>query len=210
MTLITAVTNILCKRVTEEQAKQFALDNYGVLATYIRGQMIDKIKKSVLLILLLFSLSAKSQENYPFVSVGFDVANAIAGSKPTNNKSSLDAQIKAGAVYKSNEVYIQYENFNRISFQQYGLGYNRIIYPFYKVDLVFGVETGSIVRGSGFNWLYYGGNIELRYDLTKKLQLSLQGNYRSRKDIEALYNTKQKEFRGSGFINIIYKIGKRN
>lgn len=45
MTLTTAVTNILCKRVTDEQAKQFALDNYGILATYIRGQLIDKIKK---------------------------------------------------------------------------------------------------------------------------------------------------------------------
>lgn len=45
MTLTIAVTNILCKRVTDEQAKQFALDNYGVLATYIRGQLIDKIKK---------------------------------------------------------------------------------------------------------------------------------------------------------------------
>ena len=45
MTLTIAVTNILSKRVTDEQAKQFALDNYGVLATYIRGQLIDKIKK---------------------------------------------------------------------------------------------------------------------------------------------------------------------
>ena len=45
MTLKTAVTNILSKKVTDEQAKQFALDNYGVLATYIRGQLIDKIKK---------------------------------------------------------------------------------------------------------------------------------------------------------------------
>lgn len=45
MTLTTTVTNILSKRVIDEQAKQFALDNYGVLATYIRGQLIDKIKK---------------------------------------------------------------------------------------------------------------------------------------------------------------------
>ena len=45
MTLTTTVTNLLNKRVTDEQAKQFALDNYGVLATYIRGQLIDKIKK---------------------------------------------------------------------------------------------------------------------------------------------------------------------
>ena len=45
MTLTTAVTNILCKRVTDEQAKQFALDNYGVLATYIRQEFINSIKK---------------------------------------------------------------------------------------------------------------------------------------------------------------------
>ena len=45
MTLTTTVTNLLNKRVTDEQAKQFALDNYGILATYIRGQLIDKIKK---------------------------------------------------------------------------------------------------------------------------------------------------------------------
>jgi len=206
MTLTIAVTNILCKRVTDEQAKQFALDNYGVLATYIRGQLIDKIKKSVPLLLLFFSLSAKSQENYPFLSFGFDVANAIVGSAPTNNKPSLDGQIKVGAMFQSNEAYIQYENFNKIGFQQYGLGYNRVVYPFYKVDLAFGLETGSIIRKGGFNWLYYGGNIELRYDLTSEIQLSLQGNYRSRNDIEALYNTKQKEFRASGFINIIYKL----
>ena len=45
MTLTTTVTNILCKRVTDEQAKQFALDNYGVLATYIRQEFINSIKK---------------------------------------------------------------------------------------------------------------------------------------------------------------------
>ena len=45
MTLKTAVTNILSKRVTDEQVKQFALDNYGVLATYIRQEFINKIKK---------------------------------------------------------------------------------------------------------------------------------------------------------------------
>jgi hypothetical protein len=44
MTLTTTVTNILHKRVTEEQAKQFALDNYGILATYIRQQFISSLK----------------------------------------------------------------------------------------------------------------------------------------------------------------------
>lgn len=45
MTLTIAVTNILNKKVTEEQAKQFALDNYGLLATYIRQQMLEKIMR---------------------------------------------------------------------------------------------------------------------------------------------------------------------
>jgi len=45
MTSLTAtVTNILYRRVTEEEAKQFALDNYGVLATYIRQQFVNDIK----------------------------------------------------------------------------------------------------------------------------------------------------------------------
>lgn len=45
MTLTTTVTNLLNKRVTDEQAKTFALENYGVLATYIRQEFINKIKK---------------------------------------------------------------------------------------------------------------------------------------------------------------------
>ncbi len=45
MTLTTTVTNILSKRVTEEEAKQFALDNYGILATYIRQQAYAKLVK---------------------------------------------------------------------------------------------------------------------------------------------------------------------
>lgn len=45
MTLTTAVTNILNKKVTDEYAKQFALDNYGILATYIRQQMLQGIMK---------------------------------------------------------------------------------------------------------------------------------------------------------------------
>lgn len=40
--LVTTVTNILNKRVTETEAKQFALDNYGILATHIRQNFIEK------------------------------------------------------------------------------------------------------------------------------------------------------------------------
>jgi hypothetical protein len=45
MNLVVAVTNILCKRVTEEEAKEFALKNYGLLACYIRARQIDKLIK---------------------------------------------------------------------------------------------------------------------------------------------------------------------
>jgi hypothetical protein len=45
--LVTTVTNILNKRVTEEEAKQFALNNYGILATYIRQEYVKSIKAGV-------------------------------------------------------------------------------------------------------------------------------------------------------------------
>jgi hypothetical protein len=45
MTLTQTVTNILNKRVTDQEAKMFAFYNYGILATYIRGQLIDDIMK---------------------------------------------------------------------------------------------------------------------------------------------------------------------
>lgn len=41
--LISAVTNILNKKVNEEEAKEFALKNYGVLAAYIRNQYIESL-----------------------------------------------------------------------------------------------------------------------------------------------------------------------
>ena len=37
MTLTKTVTNILSKRVTDEEAKQFALNNYGILAKSYGG-----------------------------------------------------------------------------------------------------------------------------------------------------------------------------
>ena len=43
--LVSTVTNILNKKVSEEEAKEFALKNYGVLATYIRQEHINNLKK---------------------------------------------------------------------------------------------------------------------------------------------------------------------
>lgn len=41
--LISTVTTILNKRVTEEEAKQYALNNYGILATYIRQEYVKSL-----------------------------------------------------------------------------------------------------------------------------------------------------------------------
>ena len=43
--LVSAVTNILHKRVTEEEAKDFVLNQFGVLASYLRNEFIENLKK---------------------------------------------------------------------------------------------------------------------------------------------------------------------
>lgn len=43
--LVSAVTNILHKRVSEEEAKDFALKQFGVLASYIRNEFMNSLKK---------------------------------------------------------------------------------------------------------------------------------------------------------------------
>jgi hypothetical protein len=45
MTLTQTVTNILNKRVTDEEAKLFALNNFGILASYIRNKSLENIMK---------------------------------------------------------------------------------------------------------------------------------------------------------------------
>ena len=43
MTLVVAVTNILCRRVTEEEAKDFALNQFGVLNAYLRSIQVTEM-----------------------------------------------------------------------------------------------------------------------------------------------------------------------
>nr|DAI89532.1 MAG TPA: hypothetical protein [Caudoviricetes sp.] len=47
MTLKIAVTNILSRRVTEEEAMRFALEQYGVLAAYIRHELALRLNPTV-------------------------------------------------------------------------------------------------------------------------------------------------------------------
>ncbi len=158
-----------------------------------------------LIILLLLSFACNAQPKYAFVTAGFDVRNAVEGSKPTNNSPAFDGQLKIGATYHNFEVLVVYENFNKIDFQQFGFAANYITYPLYRIDLAFGAEYQMIMRGS-HSFLSYGGNLELRYDLSNRWNIGLQGNYKHRPDIEYLYNTGKQEFRFSTFFNIRYKL----
>jgi len=159
-----------------------------------------------LIILLLLCISCNAQPKYAFVTVGFDVKNALVGSAPTNNKSALDGQIKIGATYNNFEMIMQYESFNKIDFQQFGFATNYVVYPLYKVDLAFGLETGIIFRQQNSSFISCGANLEIRYDLFERWNVGIQFNVKSRPDIEALYNTGKNEFRASNFINIRYKL----
>ena len=163
------------------------------------------MKKSLFVLLLVTSM-LQAQPKYAFVTAGFDVANAIQGSKPTNDKPALDGQIKIGAAYNNFECLVAYENFNAINFQQFGFAVNYVVYPFYKVDLAFGGEYQMIFRQANSSFLSYGVNLEPRYDITDKWTIGLQLNYKHRPDIEALYHTGKTEFRESVFFNLRYKI----
>jgi hypothetical protein len=43
LSLVKTVNNILNRRVTEEEAKQFALDNFGILCSHIRAEHVKEI-----------------------------------------------------------------------------------------------------------------------------------------------------------------------
>lgn len=164
------------------------------------------MKKLILLSALLLSTIIFSQtpapERYTFASVGIDAANAIVGSEPTGNKPSLDFTIKAGAVdeTKNLEIYIQYESFNKINYQSFGVAGNAILFPLYKVDLAIGGEFGMIRRMEGMSFFYYGVNGEVRYLLTDKFSIGAQANIKRRYDIEYLWE-ENTTYIFSGMIN---------
>ena len=148
------------------------------------------------------SCSKRDKPNYMFVGLGIDVRNALIGSKSTNDKSELDLNFKIGAIRNKIELLMFYENFNRITFQAYGVNVNYVQPILSKTDVVIGLEGGSIVRDSNYNFLMGGGNIELRHQL-KDFIISFQGNARIRPDI--WYKNTSLPIKYSGFIVIYYK-----
>lgn len=150
------------------------------------------------------SWSKRDKLNYKFVAFGFDVRNAVIGSKPTNNKPELNYQFKLGAVSKNVEVAIFYEQFKRIDFQAYGVNVGYILPVAKKTDLYAGIETGSIIRYKTDNFLMYGFNGELRQHIGKNFIIGLQANYRYRSDIDQ--KNGENDFRFSAMANFIYEL----
>lgn len=68
--LVTTVTNILHKRVTEEQAKEYALNHFGELCTYIRNQHLDK-----------FNIKPKDSSKMVKIKDGYIRVVSLAGNK---------------------------------------------------------------------------------------------------------------------------------
>lgn len=163
------------------------------------------MKRLLQFALMLVLVSANAQEkNYPYVAAGFDLRNAAFGSKPTGNKPELDYQLKAGAIYNNVEIGIQYEAFPAIDYKQYSVYANYVIPISKKNSVSAGLEAGSIIREGNSNFLFYGGNTELRYDI-HPFVIGAQLNYKYRSDLTYLYDLDKREFKASVAINLYYK-----
>ena len=146
-----------------------------------------------LILILLFPIWINAQQ----ISVGFDVSNALYGSKV--NKPSLDVQLKVYSVEKWGEIGLQVESFKEIDYFSWGVFANQSLHlePF---EFLVGVEGIQIIRNK-IGILSYGFNGEIRY-FWGNIGLGLQYNYRYRADLE-IYDDGR--FVKSGFINLIYK-----
>lgn len=172
------------------------------------------MKKLLKITVLLFTITMSSQhygsrwgqrdkEYYGFVSTGFDIRNLTIGSNPTDNKSALDVQFKVGARANALEVAGFYESFKRIEFEAYGVNINGVFQLYKNFDVALGGEFGSVIKEGNSNYIMYGLNSELRYDLGKFI-LALQLNNRNRKDLMKYGN--DFPIVHSVFFNLTYKL----
>lgn len=145
-------------------------------------------------LLLVIILADAQQKNYPYVATGFDLRNAVSGSKPTNGRPELDYQLKASTIYRNVEIGIQFENFPAIDYKQYSVYANYVVPVYRKFSVSAGLEAGSIIREGNSNYLFYGCNTELRYDL-HPFVVGVQLNYKYRYCLTYLYDLPDREFR---------------
>jgi len=165
------------------------------------------ITSALLLVASLTSYSqSKNDVNYPWVSIG-----TVASYEPTSRSSdaantTFGVQAKIGAIYKNVEVAIKYKYMTEIELQQLGVQVNLVAYPFYRFDLVSGAEFGGINRTGNSNHFYVAFNSELRYNLTDKLNIGLQGNISTRSDIQYFYSKNSTQFTPEATVNLYLKL----
>jgi len=159
------------------------------------------MKQIVISILILTSCFIKAQDHA--ISIGLDPAVSIYGGHI--NVKGLDFITKY--TYRSNdhgwsndEVGLFYERFEKINYENYGVFFNKIVFPKIKnTEFTFGIEA-SVIHREDYFWSY-GFNSEFRYDLNDNFRIGIQGNLKRRTDIGI--------FRYSNFLLIAYKYGSR-
>ena len=164
------------------------------------------MKKILIITLLFLGIGVQAQV---FGTMGFDIANAVIGSKPTDRQPQANLQFKVGARINMFEGAVVYESFEAINFQQYSVNLNVVKELYTNLDLALGVEGGSIIRKDRESFYFIGTNLELRYAIWENLNLGIQFNLRQRNDIEELYKTNKSEYRLSNFLNLTYTFKKK-
>lgn len=173
------------------------------------------MKKGITLVLSLFAVVISYSQNVYFAS-GFDVRNAVVGSKPTQDKPELDLLVKFGMVSnKKVEVTVNYEVFSRLDFWKFGFGVGKQIEVSDRIKIVPTLEYNLINRsddwGGGLGYidnasshLAFGASLPVRFSLNDNWEIEIQSNLLHRTDIKAKYD--QDKWVVSNFLNIIYKI----
>lgn len=156
------------------------------------------MKNLVLTLVFIFSLSLSIYSQQHSFSFGADPAVGLYGGHLKVN--GLDYMIRYSYnnsyedVWSNDEVGLFYERFNKLNFGNFGVFFNKVVYPkINNTELAFGIE-GSIIHRDiwefknenmvhHYFWSY-GFNLEPRYYFGNNIYLSLLANLKRRTDIE--------------------------
>lgn len=168
------------------------------------------MKKLILLATLVFGMNTFAQET--FLSVGFDIKNAIVGSEPTNNKASFDGLFKIGMNNESGfEMQVQYESFKKIGFikEAIGIGYKLPITE--KLSITPLVEPTYIHRDwkgeHGYDKTHHlgaGFSTSTRYKISDKFGMELHINTLYRGDLDWRYGANAQPWVTSVYTSVTY------
>ena len=180
------------------------------------------------MVILLFSglLYCQEKNSYFSASAGFDIKNAVLGSKPTNNLPSLDLLIGLHAVSGNFELNPEFELFEKIKFRRYAIniGWH---FPRYlllgnkaiRITTIPSLGTAIIARYGGEDrttasghiiyrrsqHLAFQGNLSFRATLSDRFLLDYTIQATTRPDLNFLYpDDKNKQIVFSNFIKVHY------